>query len=53
MVLKIYTTIDSRLQSIAEESVSEHMKNLQKEFFLQNTSEANPTAPFLDLRLGK
>ncbi len=51
--LKIYTTIDSRLQSIAEESVSEHMKNLQKEFFLQNTPEANPTAPFLDLRLGE
>ena len=51
--LKIYTTIDSRLQSIAEESVSGHMKNLQKEFFLQNTLEANPTAPFLDLRLGE
>ncbi len=51
--LKIYTTIDSRLQSIAEESVSGHMKNLQKEFFLQNTLEANPTAPFLDLRIGE
>ena len=51
--LKIYTTIDSRLQSIAEESVSVHMKNLQKEFFLQNTIEANPTAPFLDLRPGE
>ena len=51
--LKIYTTIDSRLQSIAEESVSGHMKNLQKEFFLQNTLDANPTAPFLDLRLGE
>ena len=51
--LKIYTTIDSRLQSIAEESVSGHMKNLQKEFFLQNTLGANPTAPFLDLRLGE
>jgi len=51
--LKIYTTIDSRLQLIAEESVSGHMKNLQKEFFLQNTLEANPTAPFLDLRLGE
>jgi len=51
--LKIYTTIDSRLQSIAEESVSVHMKNLQKEFFLQNTLDANPTAPFLDLRPGE
>jgi penicillin-binding protein 1A len=27
--LRIYTTIDSRLQSIAEESVNEHMKSLQ------------------------
>ena len=51
--LKIYTTLDSRLQYIAEESVSVHMKNLQKEFFLQNTLEANPTAPFLDLRPGE
>ena len=51
--LKIYTTIDSRLQSIAEKSVSLHMKNLQKEFFLQNTLDVNPTAPFLDLRSGE
>ena len=51
--LKIYTTIDSRLQSIGEQSVSEHMKNLQKEFFNQNTEEINPTAPFLNLREGE
>jgi penicillin-binding protein 1A len=51
--LKIYTTIDSRLQSIAEESVSKHMKNIQKEFFLQNSPDLNPTAPFLDLRIGE
>ena len=51
--LKIYTTIDSRLQTIGEESVSEHMKNLQKEFFNQNTEEINPTAPFLNLREGE
>ena len=25
------------------------MKNLQAEFFVQNTSRRNPTAPFLDL----
>jgi penicillin-binding protein 1A len=31
--LKIYTTIDMRLQRIAEEAMSEHMKNLQKRFF--------------------
>ena len=51
--LKIYTTIDSRLQTIGEQSVSEHMKNLQKEFFNQNTKEINPTAPFLNLREGE
>lgn len=31
--LKIYTTIDSRLQKYAEESVAENMKNLQRNFF--------------------
>ena len=51
--LKIYTTIDSRLQALGENAVSEHMKNLQKEFFLQNTEELNPTAPFIDLREGE
>ena len=47
--LKVYTTIDSRMQKNAEEAVSEHMKNLQAEFFNQNTPERNPTTPFLDL----
>ncbi len=47
--LKIYTTIDSRMQANAEEAVSMHMKNLQAEFFNQNTPERNKTAPFLDL----
>ncbi len=47
--LKIYTTIDSRMQRNAEEAVSEHMKNLQAEFFHQNTPERNKTTPFLDL----
>ena len=51
--LKIYTTIDSELQKIGEESVNSHMKNLQKEFFAQNTYELNETAPFLELRLGQ
>ena len=51
--LKIFTTIDSRLQQIAEKSVNTHMSNLQKEFFRQNTKELNPTAPFLDLREGQ
>ena len=30
--LKIYTTIDSRMQQYAEEAMQEHMKNLQKRF---------------------
>ncbi len=47
--LKIYTTIDSRMQANAEEAVSVHMKNLQAEFFHQNTPDRNKTAPFLDL----
>ena len=51
--LRIYTTIDSRIQQLAEDAVIGHMKNLQKEFFLQNTEEENPTAPFLDLRDGE
>lgn len=51
--LKIYTTIDSRLQFLGEKAVSDHMKNLQNEFFLQNSKRLNPTAPFLDLRPGE
>ena len=48
--LKIYTTIDSRMQQYAEDAVQEHMARLQKEFFHQNTPERNKTAPFLDLK---
>jgi len=44
--LKIYTTIDSRMQAYAEEAVDEHMKKLQAEFFHQNTKERNKNAPF-------
>ena len=47
--LKIYTTINYEMQQYAEEAVKEHMPNLQKEFFLQNTPELNPTAPFLEI----
>lgn len=50
--LKVYTTVDSRMQRNAEEAVQEHMKNLQAEFFHQNTPDRNPTAPFLDLSKG-
>ena len=47
--LKIYTTIDSRMQKYAENAVQQHMPRLQAEFFHQNTPKRNPTAPFLEL----
>lgn len=47
--LKIYTTIDSRMQANAETAVQKHMTKLQAEFFHQNTPDRNPTAPFLEL----
>ncbi|OEK06155.1 penicillin-binding protein [Flavivirga aquatica] len=47
--LKIYTTIDSRMQKYAEVAVQQHMPRLQAEFFVQNTTKRNPTTPFLDL----
>jgi penicillin-binding protein 1A len=45
--LKIYTTIDSKIQEHAEEAVSAHMKNLQEEFFFQQ--KGNKNAPFLKI----
>ena len=45
--LKIYTTINSKMQRYAEESVKEHMINLQKEFFIQNDTVSS--APFTDI----
>lgn len=45
--LKIYTTIDSRMQQYAEEAVEEHLSNLQPEF--NRRQKNNPTAPFLDI----
>lgn len=47
--LKIYTTIDSRMQTYAEQAVVAHMKNLQAAFDKQNTPAQNPTAPFIGL----
>lgn len=47
--LKVYTTIDSRMQQNAEDAVETHMKKLQAEFFVQNTPKRNPTTPFLDI----
>lgn len=42
--LKIYTTIDSRMQKYAEEAVIEHMKELQEAFFKDCKRKKN--APF-------
>lgn len=45
--LKIYTTIDSKMQKYAEEAVDEHLANLQEEFFIQQKKNTN--APFINL----
>lgn len=45
--LKIYTTIDSRMQAYAEEAVAAHLANLQEEFFLQFKDKKN--APFVNI----
>jgi len=42
--LKIYTTIDSRMQTYAEQAVNEHMKSLQSNFFREKRN--SPTAPY-------
>ena len=42
--LRIYTTIDSRMQEYAEEAVSEHMQDLQKSFFREKRKKSY--APF-------
>ncbi len=48
--LKIYVTIDSRMQKYAEEAMTEHMSNLQKYFFEEQ--KRNRTAPFYDIEKG-
>ncbi len=45
--LKIYTTIDSRMQLHAEEAVEKHMANLQEEFFIE--AKTNKNAPFVNI----
>ena len=42
--LKIYSTIDSRMQTYAEQSVNEHMRDLQNNFFKEKRN--SPTAPY-------
>lgn len=45
--LKIYVTIDSRMQKYAEEAMDEHMSNLQRVF--DKEQKRNRTAPFYDI----
>lgn len=42
--LKVYVTLDSRMQNYAEDAVNRHLSNLQKEFDRQN--KTNSKAPF-------
>ena len=42
--LKIYTTIDSRMQRYAEEAVDQHMQSIQKQFFREK--KGRKYAPF-------
>jgi len=43
--LKIYTTVDSRMQEYAEEAVTEHLKNYLQPTFSKE-KEGKPNAPF-------
>ncbi|MDM1043556.1 PBP1A family penicillin-binding protein [Myroides sp. 1354] len=45
--LKIYVSIDSRMQKYAEEAVQEHISNLQEEFFISQKNNKN--APFYNI----
>lgn len=46
--LKIYTTIDSRMQRYAEEAVEEHMASLQRQFFREK--QGSSAAPYTSNR---
>ena len=46
--LKIYTTIDSRMQTYAEEAVREHMQSLQQQFFREK--KGSSAAPYTSNR---
>jgi penicillin-binding protein 1A len=45
--LRIYVTIDSKMQAYGEEAVEAHMANLQEEFFKQQKKNTN--APFINI----
>ena len=49
--LKIYVTIDSRMQKYAEEAVQEHMANLQRSFLKEH--KTNKNAPFYFTKLAR
>ena len=46
--LKIYVTLDSKMQKYAEEAIKEHMTNLQKSF--DGEQRRNPNRPFYFLK---
>jgi len=45
--MKIYVTLDSRMQKMAEDAVAKHLKSIQKTFFAEHKN--NPKAPFYGL----
>lgn len=45
--LKIYVTLDSRMQKIAEDAVAKHLSSIQKTFFAEHKN--NSKAPFYGL----
>ncbi|MFT7666114.1 MAG: penicillin-binding protein 1A, partial [Patiriisocius sp.] len=45
--LRVFTTIDARMQGYAENAMTKHMSNLQNDFTRQNRN--NKTAPFRDV----
>nr|WP_212895999.1 transglycosylase domain-containing protein [Capnocytophaga canis] len=47
--LKVYTTIDSKMQTYAELAVEEHMQRLQKVFDAENNPKKNKTFPFVEV----
>lgn len=47
--LKIYVTLDSRMQKYAEEATQKHMANLQSSFFKEQEKYNKKNAPFYDL----
>ncbi|MXV37616.1 peptidoglycan glycosyltransferase [Flavobacteriaceae bacterium Ap0902] len=49
--LKIYTTIDSRMQKMGEEAIKKHLVGLQKRFF--QTQKGRATAPFYNISRSK